>query len=100
MVRAAPWSKSIGEAAEVLLVDGVQHLDDGTLEDLVLQGSDAERPPPSVRLGDVHPPRGLRSVGAGVHTAEKVFEVLSKVLAVGIPRHLVHSWSRFGLVAT
>ena len=77
MVRAAPRSEPVGEAEKVLLVDGVQHLDDGPLEDLVLQGSDAERPLPSVRLGDVHPPRGLRSVGAGVHTAEKVFEVVA-----------------------
>jgi hypothetical protein len=41
VVRAAPWPEPIGEAEEVLLVDGVQDLDDGTLEELVLQGGDA-----------------------------------------------------------
>ena len=44
VMRAAPRPKPIREADEVLLVDGVQHLDDGTLEDLVLQRSDPERP--------------------------------------------------------
>jgi hypothetical protein len=47
---AAPWSEPVGEAEEVLLVDGVEHLDDGPLDDLVLQRGDAERPQPPVRL--------------------------------------------------
>src|ERR671918_142039 len=56
IMRAAPWPKPVGEAEEVLLVDGVQHLDDRPLEDLVLQAGDTERPQPPVRLRDVRPP--------------------------------------------
>src|SRR5665811_2408465 len=36
VVRAAPGPETIRETEEVHLVDGVQHLDDGPLEDLVL----------------------------------------------------------------
>jgi len=44
IVLATPRPKPIGETQEVHLVDGVQHLDDGTLDDLVLQRGDTERP--------------------------------------------------------
>jgi hypothetical protein len=55
VVLAAPWPEAVGETAKVHLVDGVEHLDDGPLDDLVLQRCDAERPLPPVRLRDVHP---------------------------------------------
>jgi hypothetical protein len=61
-MRAAPRPEPIGEAEEVLLVDGVEHLDDGPLEDFVLQRRDAERPEPPVRLLDVRPARWTGSV--------------------------------------
>ena len=49
-MRAAPRPEPVGEAEKVLLVDGVQHLDDGALDDLVLQrwrcrAAAAARPP-------------------------------------------------------
>jgi hypothetical protein len=44
IVRTAPRPKPVGETPEVGLIDRVQHLDDGTLNDLVLQRGDAERP--------------------------------------------------------
>jgi len=56
MMRAAPRPETVGEAQEVHLVDGVEHLDDGALEDLVLQRGNAKRPLPPVRLRDVRPP--------------------------------------------
>src|SRR5664279_6035696 len=55
-------SETVGEAGEVPLVDGVEHLDDGPLGDLVLQRGDAERPLPPVRLRDVRPTRWARPV--------------------------------------
>ncbi len=51
-----------GEGEEVLLVDRAQHLDDGPLDDLVLQRGDGERSLPPVRLRDLDPARGVRSV--------------------------------------
>jgi hypothetical protein len=56
VMRTTPWPETIGEPSEVRLVDSAQHLDDGTLENLVLQRCDAERPLPPVRLRDVRTP--------------------------------------------
>ncbi len=53
IMRAAPRPEPVGETEEVHLVDRVQHLDDGPLDDLVLQRGDTERPKPPVRLRDV-----------------------------------------------
>jgi len=66
VMRATPWPESVGEAQEVHLVDGVEYLDDGPLNDLVLQRGDAERPRPPVRLRDVRPARWLSLVAPAV----------------------------------
>jgi len=89
VMRTSARPEPVGEAPEVLLIDGVQHLHHRTLEDLVLQGGDAERALPPVRLRYVHPARRARPVGTAVDTAEQVFEVFSQILPVGVPRHLI-----------
>jgi hypothetical protein len=89
-MRAAPRPKPIRETEEVRLVDGVQHLDDGALDDLVLQRSDTERPQPPVRLRDVDPPRGLRSKRSPVQPCVQVVEIVLQLLPVRLPRHPVH----------
>jgi site-specific DNA recombinase len=91
VMRAAPGPEPVRETEEVHLVDGVQHRDDGPLEDLVLQAGDAERPQPPVRLRDVHPARWLRPVGAAVDPIVQVPEVSLQVLPVGTPRHAVRA---------
>src|SRR6266851_883996 len=93
IVRATPGPEPIRETEKVLLVHRVQHLHHRTLEDLVLQRGDTERPLPPVRLRYVHPSRRARPVGTTADTAEQVFEVLSQVLPVGVPRHLIDTWS-------
>ena len=90
VVGLAPRPEPVGEAEEVLLVNGVQYLDHRPLDDLVLQGGDAERSLPPVWLRYVHPARGARPVGTAVHPAEQVFEVRPEILPVGGPRHLIH----------
>jgi hypothetical protein len=59
VMRAAPGPKPVGEPEKVRLVDGVQHLDQRPLKDLVLQRSATERPQPPVRLRDEHLRDGL-----------------------------------------
>jgi hypothetical protein len=44
IMRAAPRPEPIREPPEIHLVDGVKHLDDRTLNDLVLQRRDPQRP--------------------------------------------------------
>ena len=92
LVGPAARPEPVGEPQEVRLVDSVQHLDDGPLDDLVLQRGDAERPLPPVRLRDVHPARRARPVGTAVDTAEQVFEILPEILPVSVPRHPVNPW--------
>ena len=74
IMRAAPRSEPVGEAEEVLLVDGVEHLDDGPLDDLVLQRGNAERPQPPVSLRDVRPARWTCPVRAAVDPSVQVLE--------------------------
>ncbi len=54
IVLATSRPEPIGEAQEVVLVDGVQHLDRRSLDDLVLQRGDSERSLPPVGLGNEH----------------------------------------------
>ena len=79
MMLAAPRPEPVREAEEVGLVDGVQHLDRGALDDLVLQRGHAERPLPPVGLGDVHPPHRLRPVRSAFQPVGKVLEVAPPV---------------------
>src|SRR5664279_2154871 len=90
LMRAATGSESVGEAGEVHLVDGVEHLDYGPLGDLVLQRGDAERPLPPVRLRDVRPTRRARPVPPGLQPAVQILKVRLQVLPVGRPRLPVH----------
>ena len=53
VIEDGSWSETPEGAEEVLLVHGVQHLDHGPLEDLVLQGGDTERALAPVGLQDV-----------------------------------------------
>ena len=46
----APGPKSVREAEEVLLVDHIQYLDDGALDDLVFQHRHPQRALPARRL--------------------------------------------------
>src|SRR5260370_4962134 len=75
VMRATPGPESVRETPEVLLVHGVQHLHHRTLEDLVLQRGDADRPLPPVRLRYVQPARRARPVGTAVDAAEPGLEV-------------------------
>jgi hypothetical protein len=90
-VRVAPWPEPVREAQEVRLVDGVEHSDDGPLDDLVLQRGDAGRPQPPVRLRDIRPPRRPRLVAPAANPVMQVPEVARQVLPVVLPRHPVHS---------
>src|SRR5262249_38265171 len=56
IMRTAPRPKTVREAPEVHLVDGVENLDGRPLDDLVLQRGDTQRPQPPVRLRDIRPP--------------------------------------------
>jgi site-specific DNA recombinase len=87
IVLGTPRPEPIGEAEEVRLVDGVQHLHHRALDDLVLQRRDAERPLPAVGLRDVLPPRRLRPVCAAHHAAMQVVDVAIERHRILLPLH-------------
>jgi hypothetical protein len=94
VMRSATGPEPVGEPQEVRLVDGVQHLNHGALDDLVLQRGDPERPQPPVGLRDVHPARRLGPVGAPLNPCVQIPEVALQVLPVGLPRLAIDPGSR------
>jgi hypothetical protein len=94
IVLATPGSKSVGEAEEILLVDGVEHLHYCALENFVLKRGDAERPLPAVGLGDVRPASWLRPVRSTMQSGVQLSEILFELLAVLLPRHAVDTRCR------
>ena len=62
MVLATPWAKSVRETEKLSLVDCIEHFDDSTLDDFVLQRSYAKRPYPDTRI--VSQPKGVGTLTA------------------------------------
>src|SRR5437870_10733621 len=71
---ASPGSEPVRKTEKIRFVDGVQHLDRGPLDDLVLQHRHSERSLPPVGLGDIHPTHRLRSVRSSLQPFGKVLE--------------------------
>ena len=62
VMRAPPWTKAVAEAEEVFLVDAVQRLGHGALDDPVLQRRHRQRASAAVRLGYKDPPARRRPI--------------------------------------
>src|ERR1700674_3062690 len=91
IVLAAPRTESIGEAKEILLVDGLQNVHDRLLDDLVLQTENAEWPLGAVRLRDVCPSGGARPIAAPMHSIVQVFDFLFEGFSISLPCHTIDS---------
>jgi len=91
LMLASPSPEPVREPEKVRLVDSVQHLDCRTLNDLIFQRRDSERPLPAVGLRDVHPTHRLRSVRPSLQPFGKILEVPLQLLAVVPPRLPVHA---------
>jgi hypothetical protein len=98
-VWLAPGPETVGKAEEIDLVDAVQDLHEGTLDQLVLERGHPEWPLASVRLGYEYAPDRLRSVRSSSQAFGEVLEVAFQLLPIALPRFAVHSWCRFPLEA-
>src|SRR5436309_11263011 len=88
---ASPGSEPVRKTEKIRFVDGVQHLDRGPLDDLVLQHRHSERSLPPVGLGDIHPTHRLRSVRSSLQPFGKVLEIPILFFPVVPPRFPVHA---------
>jgi hypothetical protein len=67
---------------EVDFIDGAQHFGDRTLDDLVLQGRDAEWTAPAIGFRDVDTPYRLWPVAPGVDARTEIPEICLQALLV------------------
>ena len=82
----SPRSEAVGEGEEVGLVDRVQDLDDGALDDLVFERGNTERPLPPVRLRDETSKNRPRPVRSPCQPSGEILKILFESLSVVLPR--------------
>ena len=75
LMRVSPRPEAVGEPEKVDFVDRAQHLADRALDDLVLQGRDAEWTPTAIGFREVDTPNRLWPVAPGVDPDTEVLEV-------------------------
>ena len=97
---AAPRTKTIREAEEVLLIDVVEDGDHRVLDDLVFQCGDPERTLPSVAFLDVDPSRWKRPIRAAMHPAVQIGKPTFQPGFIRLPRHPIHASSSFAFQRT
>src|SRR5208337_1692990 len=86
-MRGAARPKAIRAGQEVLLANGFQHHQYGPLEELVLEGRNADGARLLARaLRHVDSSHGRRLVAAGLHALEEIAEILIEMLRVFLGR--------------
>src|SRR5437016_1762069 len=85
----------IREPQKVHLINLVEDGDHGPLNNLVLQGRDAQRPLPAISFWYVYPSRWLRSISAAVHPAVQILNAIQQPGVILLPCHAVHTRCRF-----
>lgn len=86
----SPGSEPVREAEEVFLVDRIEHGDDCTLDDLVLQRGIARGASP-VRLRDEPYPYGQRPVRAGMDPCVQLLEAILQTRLIVLPWQAIHA---------
>src|SRR5271163_3590423 len=97
---AAPRTKTIREAEEVLLIDVVEDGDHCVLDDLVLQCGDPERTLPSVAFLDVNPSRWKRPIRTAMHPAVQIGKPTLQSGFILLPRHPIYAGSSLAFQRT
>src|SRR3954452_18302058 len=89
-LRAAPRPEAVAEPQEVGLIDGSQHLGHRPLDNLVLQGGDAERAAAAIWFRDIRAAYRLGPVLPAVNPLMPLPEIGLQVLLILIHRHPIH----------
>ena len=91
IVLAAPGPEPIGEPQKVLFVNLVEDRHYGLLNDLILQGCDAQGTLPSIGFRNVGSLGRLRSIRPPMDSAMQVRQLLIQARLVLLPRHAIDS---------
>ena len=94
VMGAASGPEAVGAVQEVLLVDGLQYLTQGILDNLVLERRDPNRPRPSPFLWDVDTPDRLMAISLRLHPCVQILEIPLQVLPVLLLRDSIHTHRR------
>ena len=94
---ASPGTEPIGEPQEVLFIDLVEDRNHCVLDDLVLQGCNAQGALSSIRFGDVGSLGRLRPIRSLVYSTMQVLQSFIQVGLVFLPRDSIHSWCSISL---
>jgi hypothetical protein len=86
VVLAASGSEPVTKSQELRLVDRREEGDHGCLDDLVLDGSNAERPLSAIRFRYVLPAGWQRSIRSGMDPCVKIGKVGLQICRVLVPR--------------
>ena len=89
LVRTAPRPEPVGETPKILLVDLLQDSHHRLLDNLVVQGGDAQRTLSSISLRDGDPPGGLCSISPAVHSAVEVGKPMVQAGLIRLPGHAI-----------
>jgi len=94
MMSAAPWSKPVGEAQEIFLVDGIENGYHCTLCNLVLQSGNPQETELAVCLRYITPLGWLSMVSSPVDALAKIGQALLQTIFVLAPCHSVYPGGR------
>src|SRR6202453_906783 len=91
LMLAAPRTKTIRKAEEVLLIDVVEDGDHCVLDDLVFQCGDPERTLPSVAFLDVNPYRWKCPIRPAMQPAVQIGKPTFQPGLILLPRHPIYA---------
>ena len=93
IMLAAPRPKSIRKSEKIFLVDRIQHRDHRSLEKLILQRRDTQRPLSPIGFRNIPTPTGQCAVRAPMNPSMEVSKIALQFLLVVLPCHSIHSGS-------
>src|SRR4030095_10696289 len=95
-MRLALRTEPVGESKKVLLIYGVEDFHHGTLDNLVFQRCDAQRPLPPLRVLYIPSPGRWCPIPAPVDSSVEYHQRPPQiVLSILLPYLSVDSWRRF-----
>src|SRR5271163_2151271 len=92
LMLASPRPETIREPLKILFVNLIEDRHYGLLNDLILQGCDAQGTLPSIGFRNVGSLGRLRSIRSPMDSAMQICQLLIQVRLVPLPRHAIDSW--------